>query len=141
MGKVVLKSDVNASPDLLWQTIKGFSSVAAWNSLVRVVKAEGDAVGCTREVDVEGTGRFIERLQELNDGDRSFSYSIVDSPLPVKNCTVEIRVSDNGDGTATVEYKSDFDTQAAPEFKAVWALQQLYQVTLDRLQEKFDRRS
>lgn len=137
MAKVVLRSDVAASPDLLWRRIKGFSSVAAWNPLVRAVEAEGDTVGCTREVDIEGAGQFIERLEALDEGERVYRYAIIDSPLPLKNCTVEIRVSDNGDGTATVECKSDFVAQEAGEFKAVKALQQLYQNALDHLQAHF----
>ena len=46
MPRVVLKSDIAASPDLLWQAIKGFSAIGDWNPLVREVESEiGEAAG------------------------------------------------------------------------------------------------
>ena len=137
MPRLVLKSDVAASPDLLWQAIKGFSAVGDWNPLIRKVESEGDEVGSTRKIELEGAGNFIERLDEFDDGARAYTYSIVDSPLPVRNCTVEIRVKECGDDGATVEWASSFESETPGELVAVKAFQRLYQNALDSLQDKF----
>lgn len=137
MPRVVLKSDIAASPESLWRAIKGFSSVADWNPMVQAVRAEGDDVGSLRQIEVAGAGRFVERLDELDDGERVIRYSILESPLPVDDCLVEVRVRDNGDGTATVEWKSSFESTAASEFTAVRSFQKLYQNALDNLQTQF----
>lgn len=89
-----------------------------------------------RTVDLEGAGEFVERLDEVDDRERVYSYSVVDSPLPVRECSVEIRVKDNGDGTSTVEWKGDFSAEKGDEFRAVRTFQQLYQDALDRLQSR-----
>lgn len=137
MPRLVLKSDVAASPKLLWQAIKGFSAIGDWNPLVRKVESEGDTVGSTRRIELEGAGRFVERLEGLDDGERVYSYSIVDSPLPVRNCTVEVRVKDRGDGSATVEWASNFESEVPGELEAVKTFQRLYQNALDGLQDRF----
>lgn len=140
MPKVVLTSDITASPELLWQAIKSFSAVGSWHPLAHMIESEGDTVGSRRKISFEGAGEFVERLEELDDGERLYSYSIVDSPLPVKNCTVEVRVKDNGDGTSTVQWQSQFESTAQGEFTAVRAFQQLHQSALDNLQSRFCRK-
>ena len=137
MPKVVLTSDVAASPDMLWQAIKGFSAIGTWHPLVRDVSSEGDGVGSTRRVEVQGAGHFVERLEQINEGERVYRYAIVDSPLPVFNCTVEVRVSDNGDGSACVAWESSFDSEAGGELLAVKTFQRLTQSAFDRLQQQF----
>lgn len=134
MPKVVLKADVAASPDSLWRAIRDFGALAGWNPLVRRLDCEGDGVGSVRRVELEGGGAFVERLDSRDDRQRVYSYSIVESPLPISNGTVEIRVADNGDGTATVQWAGSFESEALSEFQAVRAFQQLYQSALDGLE-------
>jgi len=136
MPKVVLQSDVAAHPDIIWAAIKDFSSVAQWNPLVRNLAMHGSGVGSVRTVDLEGAGQFVERLDEVDDSERVYSYSVIDSPLPMSECSVEVRVKDNGDGTSTVEWKGDFAAEKGDELRAVRTFQQLYQDALDRLQSR-----
>ncbi len=135
MAKVVLRSNVARSPILLWDAIKQFGALADWNPLVRRVRTEGNAVGCTREIEFEGTGKFIERLEQLDDGNRVYTYSVIDSPLPIANCSVQVRVKDNGDGTSTVEWTGNFDADPGDELTAVKTFQCLYQDALDGLDD------
>jgi len=136
MPKVVLQSDVAAHPDIIWAAIKDFRSVAQWNPLVRNLAMHGSGVGSVRTVDLEGAGKFVERLDEVDDHERVYTYSVVDSPLPMRECSVEVRVRDNGNGTSTVEWKGDFAAEKTDEFKAVRAFQRLYQDALDQLQSR-----
>ncbi|MEM7224107.1 MAG: SRPBCC family protein [Pseudomonadota bacterium] len=115
MPKIVLTSDIAASPELLWRAIKGFS----------------------RQVELQGMGRLVERLEQITERERIYRYAIVDSPLPVANCTVEVRVIDKGDGTASVAWQSSFETGARGELQAVQTLQRLTQSALDNLQRQF----
>ncbi|MDJ0942929.1 MAG: SRPBCC family protein [Kiloniellales bacterium] len=133
MPKVVLKSDVAAAPDVLWRAIRDFSALGRWNPLVLSLDSDGDGEGSTRRVELEGAGTFVERLDRRNDGERTYSYSIVESPLPISEGTVEVRVKDNGDGTATVEWTGSFESEALSEFQTVRVFQQLYQAALDNL--------
>ena len=48
-----------------------------------------------------------------------------------------MRVTENGDGTATVEWKGSFESEAPGEIQAVKTFQQLYQTALDNLQVQF----
>ena len=62
MPKVVLKSEVATAPDLLWRAIREFGALDRWNPRVHALDSEGDAIGSTRKVEVEGVGVFVERL-------------------------------------------------------------------------------
>ena len=49
----------------------------------------------------------------------------------------EIHVKDNGDGTSTVEWSSDFKPKDATENDAVKAIQGVYQAGFDNLKKMF----
>ena len=66
-----------------------------------------------------------------------FRYSILESPLPVDDCMIEVRVRNNGNGSTTVEWQSSFESSATSELTAVRSLQILYQNVLDNLQMQF----
>ncbi len=133
MSKVVLKSDIASDADLVWKAISNFQQIALWNPLIETIETTGEGVGSERTIDAKGAGVFVERLESLDDGTRTYTYSVVDSPLALTNCTVHVSVSDNGDGTSTVEWSSEFDTPPNQELKTVRAFQQLYQEALNNL--------
>ena len=70
MPKIVLTSELAAPPDLVWRAIEGV----------------------TRQVELQGAGRFVNRTERNEEGARVTRFAIVDSPLPDTNCTVEVRV-------------------------------------------------
>lgn len=131
--RVVLKADVAVSPELLWQAIRDFAAPNRWHPLALTLECDGDRVGSTRRVKLEGTGVFVERLEGRDDRERAYRYAIVECPLPIANAVVEVRIRDNGGGAATVEWIGSFDSEAPGEFQAVRAFQQLYQSALDNL--------
>ena len=61
----------------------------------------------------------------------------LESKLPVADYTSELEVRDNGDGTSTVQWSSDFQPKGASEHDAVAAIQGVYQAGLDNLRKMF----
>jgi hypothetical protein len=62
-----------------------------------------DEEGSMRRLSLVGGGTIVEKLVKLDDKERVYSYSIIDSPLPVKNYEATIRVKDDGAGNTTLE--------------------------------------
>ena len=49
-----------------------------------------------RRLSLAGGGTIVEKLVRLDDKERVYSYSIIDSPLPVVNYVSTISVKDDG---------------------------------------------
>ena len=58
--------------------------------------------------------------------------------MPISNYVSEIRVKDNGDGSSTVEWSSDFKVSSSTgETDVVKTVQEVYQSGLDNLKKLY----
>ena len=134
MAKVSMSQDLNVSADQVWQMIGQFNALPDWHPAVD--KSELTEEGQTRKLSLAGGGTIIEKLEKLDDNSKTYTYSIVDSLLPVKNYTSTIKVTGSGD-SATVEWSSEFDAAGMPENDAMKAIQGVYEEGLNNLKKMF----
>lgn len=137
MPKVSMSTPVAMNADALWQAIGSFAAIGDWHPMVEKVEAQGENKGSVRTLQLIGGAKLVERLEEISPSERRYSYSIIDSPLPVQNYVAEIRVKDNGDGTSTVEWSSDFAVNSPNEKDVVKTVQEVYQAGLDNLRQLY----
>ncbi|MGE5115921.1 MAG: SRPBCC family protein [Betaproteobacteria bacterium] len=137
MAKVKMETKVPVSADALWQTVGGFNALPKWHPAVASSEATGDAKGSTRTLSLAGGGKLVERLEDADPKRRSYRYSIVAGPLPVADYTAEVHVIDNGDGTSTLEWSSDFEPKGASEQDALGVVRGIYQAGFDNLRKMF----
>jgi len=135
MTKVNMNTSLNVSPEKLWEMIGGFNALPDWHPAVE--KSELEEEGSVRRLSLAGGGTIIEKLEKIDDNERLYSYTIVDSPLPVDNYTSTIRVKDDGSGNSTVEWSSEFSPKDVPENDAVEVIQGIYQAGFDNLKKIF----
>ena len=135
MTKVNMNTSLNVSPEKLWEMIGGFNALPDWHPAVE--KSELEEEGFVRRLSLAGGGTIIEKLEKIDDNERLYSYTIVDSPLPVDNYTSTIRVKDDGSGNSTVEWSSEFSPKDVPENDAVEVIQGIYQAGFDNLKKIF----
>ena len=134
MPKVLMKTEVAAAPDMLWKAIGSFQEIGSWHPLIKMVENEGSGEGATRKLALAGgQGTLVERLERIDDSERVYRYSIVDSLLPVSDYVSEIRVMDNEDRTSTVEWSGEFVPSGAQEIDVIKMIQGVYQAGLDNL--------
>ena len=74
--------DIPAPADQVWQLIGGFGSLPDWLSFV--VKSELSEGGRLRTLRTEDGTVIVERLQTFDNAGKTYSYSIVEAPFPVK---------------------------------------------------------
>jgi uncharacterized protein YndB with AHSA1/START domain len=140
MAKVSMTTELNVPADEVWKLIGGFNALPDWHPAVTESHTEGEGEGSVRRLSLAGGGTIVERLERVDDGDRLYSYSIIDSPLPVPNYKATIRVRDKGDGTAaTVEWSSEFSPSGASEGEASEAIQGIYDAGFENLKKIFGR--
>lgn len=134
MAKVSMTTDLNVSADQVWKLIGGFNALPDWHPSVE--KSQLTEAGQTRTLSIEGGGTFVEKLESVDEGARTYTYSITDSPLPVSNYTATIKVTGDGDNS-TIEWSSDFDASGASPEDAMKAVQDVYQAGLDNLKKMY----
>ncbi|MCB2011274.1 MAG: SRPBCC family protein [Geminicoccaceae bacterium] len=137
MPKVTMSTKVAANADQLWKTIGGFGQIADWHPAIEKSQTDGERKGSVRSLTLVGGGSLNEKLEEISPSERIYRYSIISGPLPVANYEAVIHVRDNGDGTSTVEWSSEFDASGASENDAVAAIQGVYQAGLDNIRKMF----
>ncbi|MEU7765607.1 SRPBCC family protein [Nocardia sp. NPDC049190] len=90
MASTSVSRIIPASPEQVWQLIGGFHALPDWLPFVaRSTPLEG---GRVRELRNSEGGTIVERLQEFNEQERHYSYSIVASPFPVRGYLATLRV-------------------------------------------------
>ena len=135
MAKINMKTDLNVAPDEVWKLIGGFNALPDWHPAVE--KSELEEEGSMRRLSLAGGGTIVEKLVSVDDKERVYSYSIIDSPLPVTNYEATIRVKDDGEGNTSVEWSSEFEAEGAPENEAMDVIAGIYQAGLDNLKKMF----
>src|SRR5207249_3664114 len=114
MPRISVSSVVNAPADKVWAVIRRFDAVVDWLPFVKSSPIEdgGDPtrVGCIRVLTQTDGEVFREVLVALSDAERSYSYTFVSSPVPVRNHQTTLRVLPVTDGNRSyVEWSSRFD--------------------------------
>lgn len=133
MPKVTMSTPVAMNADALWKAIGSFAAIGDWHPMFERVEAQGENKGSMRTVQLIGGAKLVERLEEVSPNERLYRYSITESPLPISNYVSEIRVRDNGDGSSTVDWTSDFAVNTSNETDVVKTIQEVYQAGLDNL--------
>lgn len=135
MAKVSMQSEINMSADELWKLIGQFNALPDWHPAVTSSKLEEG--GRIRRLHLMGGGEIVERLEQIEEGDRLYRYSIVSGPLPVANYTATLRVKEDSKGKAVLEWSSEFDPAGATETDAMSAVQDVYKMGMDNLRKMF----
>jgi hypothetical protein len=85
------------SADALWAKVGDFCGIGNW--LPSVDKCELSADGKMRTLSLKGGGTIVEKLVRMNAKRRSYTYSIVNGPLPVTHYRSTISVAGQGTGS------------------------------------------
>lgn len=125
---------VDATPAQAWAAIGDFCAIGGWHPAVAACVL-GEKDGKTlRTLSLEGGGTIVEELVERDEEEMSYTYTIIESPLPVANYKATIEVEDEG-GTAIV-WAGTFDAKGATDTEAVAVIEGIYQGGLESLAAK-----
>ena len=127
MAEVYMSKEVTTAPDVLWEKIGDFMGLDKWVSGIPPMESDND--GKVRRIG-QGDNAIVEEL--VDTGERSYSYRIVQGPLPVKDYVSTLSVAPSGDGSL-VEWKSTFEPDGVPEEQAVMIVQGIYSAGLANL--------
>ena len=116
---------LDATADEVWEQIGKYSAVADWHPAVKEVEVEGDGVGAIRKLYLEDGGVIVEKLDSVDPKARSYSYSIVESPLPVEDYKATFAVKEKG-AQCVLEWQSTFKAKGVPAKQAQEMIEAIY---------------
>lgn len=120
MVKVIRSTVLYAPVERVWAVLRDFNGHDEWHPVVATSKIErnepSDRVGCVRAFRLEDGSQLREQLLALSDMEMTFSYCLLDTPIPLFNYIAHVRLYPVTDGDATFwEWEGRFDTPKGRE--------------------------
>jgi hypothetical protein len=124
--------NIAASADVVWAAIGDFCGIAAWHPVVAKCEPSVDGNAKLRKLTTKDGAVLLERELAFEPARRSYSYSILESPLPVAGYRSTIRVEALGPNSRVV-WDSVFQPKDATAEQAQTVIEGIYQAGLDGL--------
>lgn len=120
VAKVYASDIIKLPVEKVWAYARDFNGHHEWHPRIAESHIEegkpSDQVGCVRNFTLDDGGKLREKLLSFSDRDRSFTYDIIVSPMPVKNYLATFTVKPiTADNTTFVEWQAEFDVPPEKE--------------------------
>ncbi|MEM1275019.1 MAG: SRPBCC family protein [Pseudomonadota bacterium] len=117
MPRVLRSIVLDAPVEAVWEVIRDFNGHDRWHPAVAESHVErgqpSDRIGCVRNFRLVGGENLREQLLTLSDLEQTFSYCLLDTPVPLFNYVAHVRLFPVTDTDSTFwEWESRFDTPA-----------------------------
>jgi len=133
------KVDLPVPPEKAWETIKDFDSWQNWHPAIastEITSGKGNAHGTVRVLTTKDGAKITERLERYQPKALSYTYRIIDSPLPVTEYVSTIQVKGSKSG-CVVTWSSHFKAkEGTADADAVKTIRGIYSLGLDNLKAK-----
>lgn len=142
MATARVNDELDASIDQVWELVKDFGDLGAWAPDGKVLDVEGEGIGAIRRVQSgDGSGAiFKERCEAIDPEAYSFSYAVLESPLPMRDYVAVVKLSELGSKRCGIEWSSEFEPVGAPEAELVQAIQAGYGYFIGSLKQALSKR-
>jgi mxaD protein len=141
-GDLSVSKTVNlkGSPEATWSLIGDYCAIQDWHPAIakcEIVSGTNNRAGAMRVLTLGDGATIREELIKHDARARTYSYKILESPLPVVSYTATITVFAGSNGGSVVEWKSTF--KAGPntdDATARTTIEGIYDAGLANLQAK-----
>ncbi|AYF86850.1 MULTISPECIES: SRPBCC family protein [unclassified Pseudomonas] len=135
MSNAYASIDLHVSADQVWQLIGGFDSLPDWLPYIpKSALSEGGRIRTLQSI--EGK-TIIERLLAFSESERSYTYTILQGPAPVRDYQATLRVLANGHGSK-VEWFGSFTPDGISEAEAEAMFEEIYKGGLAALKQTLE---
>ncbi|RUM98243.1 SRPBCC family protein [Pseudaminobacter arsenicus] len=128
--EVASSTTVAGTPDSVWKKIGDFCAIQTWHPGVSKCEQTDEAGATYRTLTATDGGTIKEKLVEQTD--TSYTYEIIESPLPVEDYQATISVSAEGDRTR-VDWKGSFDAKGQSDAEAKTVISDIYKAGLEQI--------
>ena len=132
MHSVTVSTHLHATPDEVWSKIGDPGAISAWHPAIAASPLDGEHRMCT----LADGAQIAEQIDEVDDDNRSYTYRIIESPLPLEDYISTIQVLP-ADGGASLVWTSSFEVSDGPPEDMVAVIQSVYDAGISALRESF----
>jgi Polyketide cyclase / dehydrase and lipid transport len=112
--EVKRRTEVPGEPQTIWSFAGDFCAIKDWHPLVADCQETKEGDVTYRTLTLKDGGKIKEKLTDKDD--TSYSYEIVESPLPVKNYKAKFWVEPDDEPERTAVYwEAEFDANGASD--------------------------
>ncbi len=116
--RVVQTITIKAPIDKVWAASKDFDGLAKWHPALEkdeIVKGTNNKPGAVRSLSLKGGGTIKEELVAFSDAAHSFSYRILESPLPVSHYIATFTLKAGPGNTTVIRWAGTFKRKNASD--------------------------
>lgn len=115
MVKIKCSTIIDHPTDTVWSVLRDFNGHDRWHPAVKSSEIErsreSDRVGCIRKFQLQDGAELKEQLLALSDAEQSYSYCLLDTPIPLLNYVSHVRLFPVTDSDSTFwEWEGRFNT-------------------------------
>ncbi len=122
-------------PPAVWEFAGGFCAIKDWHPLIADCQETKEGDVTYRTLTLKDGGKIKEKLLESDD--TSYSYEIIESPLPVKNYKAKLSVADgNHENRTMVEWSAEFEANGASDDEATKKIKDIFDGGLKGIKHK-----
>ena len=120
MLRITRSTIIDAPSDRVWSLLRDFNGHDRWHPAVSRSTIErgqsSDRLGCVRRFFLRDGSELRERLLTLSDLEQTFSYCLLETPIPLFNYVAHVRLAPVTDGDRTFwEWRCSFSTREGAE--------------------------
>jgi Polyketide cyclase / dehydrase and lipid transport len=120
-------------PEDIWDMISDFCSIQDWHPVVEQCDESEEGGDTFRTLTLKGGGKIKEKLVDYDD--ESYTYQIVESPLPVKNYQAKIWVEEDSrqPDRTDIHWDATFDANGASDEDAAKTISDIFTAGLKNI--------
>lgn len=120
----------------VWQQIGPFCAIADWYPGIETCEEETIGGEVHRRLTTADGAVFLEKMLAYDDAAMSYSYAIVEGPLPVAEYRAVFSVED-ADAGSEVTWQGTFNAAGASEQEAQGIVAGIYETGLEAVRQRF----
>jgi len=136
MQEVNIKGTIKAPADEVWKLVGDFGALNTFVEAVAKCTTDALGVGAVRTLTLQDGGVVKEKLESLDNEKRVLEYSILESPMPIKNYKGKMVVNKLSDNKSEFIWSSTFEAVEGTENEMKKALSGLYSLGVEGLKNK-----
>lgn len=130
---------IDNTPATVWKLVGPFNSLDVWHPAVvkSELKGNGTQVGAQRLLTLDDGATRLEKLLSYSAAQRSYSYSILESALPVANYKATLTLTPAEEGRTLMKWRATFDANGVRDEEATTIIGSLHDAGMAKVRANF----
>jgi carbon monoxide dehydrogenase subunit G len=125
MARVEVQDEIDAARDVVWKLVSDFGGVGRISPEVQSCEVDGDGIGAIRTINTSGIV-IRERLEGLDGKTYTFSYSMLEGPIPFRDYLAHVTLSEAGPNRTRIRWAGSFEPIGMPAEQLEQLVQGIY---------------